>query len=155
MMKEYYDVTKEGFSLIDLSYGSIAMLIVGSTYLLINYSNFERNKQIFTILWISVVSLMTIATILVSRSKYLSSINAMRDKRYEEIEGIVKNFDPQPLEGNKYESFTVKGVKFRVSHYDWCACFKKTKIRGGPIKQGKYVKIRYYEGEILQLWVRR
>ena len=153
-MIEYYNVTQEGFTMVGLNYGMIALLIAGATFVRINYSKLKRQQQVFSIIWMTVVSMMTLASFFVSYSKYRSSIEVMSDQLFEEVEGLVKNFDPQSPEGNQPESFTVRGVHFNISHYDWCACFKQTKAHGGPIRRGKYVRIRHYRGEILQLWLR-
>jgi hypothetical protein len=52
------------------------------------------------------------------------------------------------------ESFSVKGVHFKYSSNLETTGFNQTKSNGGPIDEGKYVRIRYYEDLILQLWVK-
>ena len=74
----------------------------------------------------------------------------MKNNKYKEVEGYVENFDPMPYGGHKNESFTVNDVKFEYSDFTVTVGFNNTKSHGGPIDSGKYVRIRYYNGRILQ-----
>jgi hypothetical protein len=67
------------------------------------------------------------------------------------IEGKITNFIRG--KGRKAETFTVKKIKFSYR----TGLFRYSTLgyegRGEIIKAGKYVKIDYYEGQILRLWV--
>ena len=73
------------------------------------------------------------------------------NNNYEIVEGIVSNFDPKPLGGHKLESFEVNGIKFSYSDSHSTAgyrpVFSKTRAHGGPIYEGRYVKIYYIHDE--------
>jgi hypothetical protein len=72
-------------------------------------------------------------------------------KKWATIEDKVTNFTKG--NGRKEETFTVRKVKFSYRNN-----FIRHKAlgyegEGNVIKTGKYVKIDYYEGRILRLWV--
>ncbi|MDD5494420.1 MAG: hypothetical protein PHG36_07110 [Dehalococcoidia bacterium] len=101
----------------------------------------------FATLWTIVLSGVLI-------TEYISLSNALVENRYAIVEGVVTQFDPMPYTGRKDESFTVNGIKFKYSDYLVTNAFNNTKSHGGPIDEGKYVKIYYYDGKILRLWVK-
>jgi hypothetical protein len=74
------------------------------------------------------------------------------------VEGYVENFQSFDIYINKAryvsESFSVKWVNFHYASNVETTGFYQTKSNGGPIDEGKYVRIRYYEDLILQLWVK-
>ena len=117
-------------------------------------NNAKRSKQISMYFWTGFVVLWTTLAFIGTGSEYTSNVNALKNGTYNEVEGIVENFDPMPYSGHKMESFTVKGVKFEYSDFVVSSGFNNTKSHGGPIDEGKYVRIRYYNGNILQLWVK-
>lgn len=108
----------------------------------------------FIYFWIGFASLWTIGAFAITGSEYFLYRDIMKNKKYKEVEGIVENFDPMPYSGHKHESFTVKGIQFKYSDYVVSAGFNTTKSHGGPLDKGKFVRIRYFKGEILQLWVK-
>jgi hypothetical protein len=75
----------------------------------------------------------------ISQEIYLSG-------NYRTVEGYVNNFDPMPYGGHKNESFCVNGIYFEYSNYGRIANYKSfnnTKSHGGPIDEGKYIKVDY------------
>jgi len=65
-------------------------------------------------------------------------------RTYREVEGVVDEFFPMPHGGHIDESFIVGKVKFEYSDYaDFGYGFNNTKSHGGPIDQGKVVRIWY------------
>ncbi|GHC66836.1 hypothetical protein [Ulvibacter litoralis] len=131
------------------------MIAIGIIVLiLMRKFNAKRSQQIFMYFWIGFGVLWTTLAFISTGSEYFSSIRAMKNGTYKEVEGIVENFDPMPHSGHKNESFTVNGVKFEYSDFGPSSGFNNTKSHGGPIDEGKYVRINYYDGKILQLWVK-
>ena len=86
-------------------------------------------------------------------TKYLDYRSALKDHRYQEVEGVVENYNPHAIGFQGEESFTVRDVEFHYSPISIFG-FRKTRRRGGPLDNGVYVRIQYYKGTILRLWVR-
>ena len=116
--------------------------------------NAKRSQQIFMYFWTGFGVLWTTIAFIGTGSEYFSCVSAMKNGTYEEVEGLVENFDPMPHSGHKNESFTVNGINFEYSDFGSSAGFNNTKSHGGPIDEGKYVRIKYFDGKILQLWVK-
>ncbi|MCO6479224.1 MAG: hypothetical protein J5I94_21495, partial [Phaeodactylibacter sp.] len=85
--------------------------------------------------------------------KYFDYRSALKDHRYQEVEGEVENYNPHAIGVQFEESFTVRGVEFHYSSISIFG-FRKTQRRGGPLDNGVYVRIQYYKGTILRLWIR-
>ena len=86
-------------------------------------------------------------------SKYFNYRSALNDHRYQEVEGVVENYGLDVVGMQFEEAFTVQCVEFHYSPYALFG-FRKTQRRGGPLDDGVYVRIQYYEGKILRLWIR-
>ena|SRR5688500_4731556 len=153
-MKEYFDIYDSGYKALGFPVGGLIFIVI--SIVLIIYG--AKTKQValkgFAIFMLIFASLWTSVSAYFITRDYLSLISVMDEKRYSEVEGYVENFDPMPSTGHKYESFTVKGVKFQYSDFVVTPGFRNAKSKGGPIDSGKYVRIRYYDGIILQLWVK-
>ena len=80
------------------------------------------------------------------RSRYVSG-------DFTVVEGVVENFDPMPEHGNKMESFTVKNTKFSYSDFYITPGFNNAASRGGPIREGLYVRISHIGNTIVKLEV--
>lgn len=104
--------------------------------------------------WIGFFTLWIVGAMYNVGFSYFSNLNAMLNKQYNVVEGIVENFDPMPPSGHQMESFTVNNVKFEYSDYSVNVGFNNAKSHGGPIDEGKYVKIYYYQRTILRLWIK-
>jgi hypothetical protein len=102
----------------------------------------------FMFIWVSVALFTSI-------NEYITFKKALIENKYQVVEGYVENFNPMPYEGHQSESFKVKGIKFEYSDYVSTYAFHNSKSHGGPIDEGKYVKIYYFEGKILRLWVKK
>ncbi len=154
-MKEYYNVLDSGYKVFGFASAGLGMIAIGiiiST--LMRKFNAKRSRETFMYFWTGFAILWTIFAFISTGPEYMSCINAMKNGTYKEIEGIVENFDPMPHSGHKLESFTLNNVKFEYSDFVISPGFNNTKSHGGPIDEGKYIRIRYYNGEILQLWVK-
>ena len=154
-MKEYYNVLDSGHGVLGFAGAGLGMVAIGIiVIILMRKFKANRSYQIFMYFWTGFGVLWTTLAFMGTGSEYFSCVSAMKDGTYKEVEGIVENFDPMPHSGHKNESFTVKGVKFEYSDYGVSTGFNNTKSHGGPIDEGKFVKIKYYDEKILQLWVK-
>ena len=154
-MKEYYNILDSGYRVFGFASVGLVIITIGIiVIIMMKKSNAKRSKQIFMYFWTGFGVLWTALAFLGTGSEYTSNVNALKNGTYKEVEGIVENFDPMPHSGHKMESFTVKGVKFEYSDFVVSSGFNNTKSHGGPIDEGKYVRIKYYDGNILQLWVK-
>lgn len=115
----------------------------------------EKSKITFMYFWTGFGVLWTLLAFIFTGAEFAESIYVMKTDNYMEVEGIVENFKPMPFSGHQNESFTVNGVFFEYSDFGPSAGFNNTKSHGGPIDDNKYVKIRYNDGLILQLWVKQ
>jgi len=73
---------------------------------------------------------------------------------YQISEGKIGHFREDPSQSHKWESFDLKGQTFTYpfgnGHYPRCG-FDQTKYWGGPLHEGKWVRIYHNEGLILRL----
>jgi hypothetical protein len=79
--------------------------------------------------------------------------SALRNGQFDVVEGSVENFEPMHDWGNKRESFTVHGVRFRYSDFIVDQCFNNSSTHGGPIRAGLFVRVSYLDSFILKLEV--
>tara|TARA_R110002096_G_scaffold28203_10_gene85653 strand:- start:7007 stop:7474 length:468 start_codon:yes stop_codon:yes gene_type:complete len=154
-MKEYYNVLDSGHGVLGFAASGLGMIAIGVILIiLMRKFNAKRSQQIFMYFWTGFGVLWTTIAFIGTGSEYFSCVSAMKNGTYEEVEGLVENFDPMPHSGHKNESFTVNGINFEYSDFGSSAGFNNTKSHGGPIDEGKYVRIKYFDGKILQLWVK-
>ena len=154
-MKEYYNVLDSGYRVFGFASIGLVMIAIGIIAVIImKNNNNDNSQQIFMYLWISFGVLWTTVAFISTGSEYFSCTKAIENGTYQEVEGFVENFEPMPHGGHKNESFTVNDVKFEYSDFKISAGFNNTKSHGGPIDEGKYVRIKYYNDIILQIWVR-
>src|SRR3954447_5405799 len=110
-----------------------------------------RMLKWFRLLFIGFAVLWTIVSFAVTYVDYRQAVNALRSGRAKVIEGPVEDYQAIRL---KSESFTVQGVRFRVSDYNATAGFNNMASKGGPIREGLPVKIWYWHDEILRLQIK-
>jgi hypothetical protein len=88
---------------------------------------------------------------------FFQSAKALHDFRTgksQTIEGKVSDFRPMPEGGHSTESFSVNGVRFAYSNFEFRGpCFDKTAIVGGPIKPGLQIRLNHIDNCILKLEV--
>jgi len=78
---------------------------------------------------------------------------ALKNGHYQIIEGPVENLEPMNDWGNKHESFSVRGIRFRYSDFIVNQCFNHSSTDGGPIRAGVLVRVSYLDDCILRLEV--
>lgn len=76
---------------------------------------------------------------------------ALREGRFEVVEGTVTNFSPMPYEGHRDETFEVDGHRYAYSDYVLTQGFNNTASHGGPIREGLRVRIADVGGIIARL----
>ena len=154
-MTEYYNVLESGHGVLGFAASGLIMVAIGITVIFfMRKIGTQKGKIVFMYFWTGFGILWTTLAFVGTGSEYTECRRVMKNGTYKEVEGYVENFDPMPYSGHKNESFSVNGVFFSYSDYGPSAGFNNTKSHGGPIDEGKYVKIRYHDGLILQLWVK-
>jgi hypothetical protein len=144
-----FEITQQGYSwylfFLCLSFGAITSILMFS------YRGLPQKKRTLLIIFSTAVVLLGSAAFGNLRSQ-ISNTRAYREGRYQTVEGNVTNFVPMPYNGHALESFTVNGVKF--SYTDWNfpkSGFKNTSSHGGPIREGLPVRIGYIGNTIVKL----
>ena len=84
-------------------------------------------------------------------SEYRTNVRALRDGRYQRVEGIVENFVPAPVGGHRDETFDVAGHHYAYSDFVVVAGYHQSQSHGGAIRQGAHVRIADLNGTILRL----
>ena len=83
--------------------------------------------------------------------EYAKLVSAVRSGQVQYVEGHVEQFVPMPHGGNAMESFTVQGKRFEYSDYVVTAGFNNTASHGGPIREGRSVRVTYVDDTIVRL----
>jgi hypothetical protein len=97
----------------------------------------------FAIFWTSVAFMVTVVG-------HYGLSSALRDGRCSVIEGEVSEFrSTKPGR----ESFVVGGRRFEYSDYDVTPGFNRSRLRGGPIREGLFIRIHYSHDYIARLEV--
>lgn len=155
-MKKYFDILESGQSVLWYPGIGLVFFIICLTTVIffLKRDRLKRYKTLVIVL--TVLSFFwTLIIWMSSGAKYYECTDALESKTYSTVTGYVHDFSPMPKEGHKYESFTVEGIKFQYSDFKPSCGFHNSKSHGGPIDEGKYVKINYYKGLIIQLWVKQ
>jgi hypothetical protein len=165
-MTEYFNVLKNGHRVFDFGSSGLIMIAIGVVYIILYIIKGVPKRSaimIFIYIWTGLGVLWTSSCYYLSTRDYQYFKRAIEKKKYQEVEGYVENFESRTFVYNlekvrnvseTIESFSVKGVHFKYSSRLETTGFNQTKSNGGPIDEGKYVRIRYYEDLILQLWVK-
>jgi hypothetical protein len=167
MWVQYYDVITDGASGFRAAFFGLIFFLIGILMFIVGFKG--RNKiapineksennagsLLFSGLVIMLFSSFLILDIYFSpKNKYEEFTKVIHNNLYKIIEGRVENFIAQTKEPQQTkEKFTIKGIPFEYSSYHNSVSYHKPKHKGGIIDSGKYVRIHYYEGRILRLWV--
>jgi hypothetical protein len=119
-----------------------------------------EGRTLFAGVYLGLTVLATTSIAAVGGYRYWRAERALRKGEYSVVEGPVEYFHPMPYNGHAVERFTVHGVQFAYSDYISTPGFNKTASHGGPIKEGLWVRIAYFDPgdskyEILRLEVER
>lgn len=107
----------------------------------------------FPFVFLGFALLWTTITFVTTYSEYRITLTARHNGTATVTEGVVTNFIPMPYSGHATEKFTVNGVTFSYSDYGVTAGFNNTKSHGGPIDEGKRVRVTHLGNTILVLEV--
>jgi hypothetical protein len=154
-MKKYYDITADGTNLVWYFYIGLTVLIISVIYwfyLLIQGKPFSQKLRAGIVIGISFIWTMIIW--IGAMSHYLDAKEALETGSIGEVSGIVEDFSAIPPGDHGKESFTVNGVPFEFSPAEINFGFDQPVSHGGPASEGRWVKIQYFEGRILRLWVK-
>jgi hypothetical protein len=117
----------------------------------------ERRPRIFhryfPFVFLGFALLWTTVAFVTTYSEYRTVLTARNNGTATVTEGVVTNFIPMPYSGHADEKFTVNGVTFSYSDYGVTAGFNNTKSHGGPIDEGKRVRVTHLGNIIVRLEV--
>ncbi len=157
MWVQYYDVMTDGISSFGFSLAGFVFLLLGCFIFITSYKT--KNDKDYTGIFVGAV-LIFVAIMFITSTFFgrLHEYNICKElintNSYKVIEGKIENFIPQsPIAYPKKETFTIKNIPFEYSSGVVTVGYNKPKYKGGVIDANKYVRIHYYEGEILRLWV--
>jgi hypothetical protein len=80
-------------------------------------------------------------------------VGALRDGRYQLVEGVVEGFRPGAASSHPPEEFTVSGHRYRYAPAEHLYGFNQVAALGGPIRNGLRVRIAEVDGLIARLEV--
>lgn len=113
--------------------------------------NGEEIPALLLFLGLALVGLLIPATI---TYQHTSLWNAVRQGEGTVVEGYVQSYTPKLVHDHEAdESFRVGERTFSYSGYEMIG-FHHTKVRGGPIEEGVYVRVTYVGDTIVRLEVR-
>lgn len=78
-------------------------------------------------------------------------IAALSNGQYAVIEGRVENLRPPGSGRDPKESFSISGHRFEYSSYRTTTCFNLTTPRGGPIREGMMIRVKFIDECILRI----
>jgi hypothetical protein len=88
-------------------------------------------------------------------SEYWQLQQALHSGDFEIVEGKVLNFVPMPPGGHPRERFEVNGHRYEYSDFAITAAFNNSQYHGGPIREGRQVRIADVGGKIARLEIAR
>jgi hypothetical protein len=162
-----FDVSRDSFDPSPLCIG-LALVLAGiymwftrdSVGLFRSRIKTRAGRTLFAGVYLGFAVLATTLIAAVGGYRYWRAERTLRKGEFAVVEGPVEYFHPMPDEGRGVERFTVRGVQFAYSEYIWSPRFNKTASHGGPIREGLWVRIAYFDPgdtkyEILRLEVKR
>ena len=132
----------------------ILLLFIIITSILEKKFNLHLRSLALKFITIGVI-ILTLVGLVITYKEFLTFKIVLSEKKFKIIEGYIEHFDPMPYEGHATESFIINGIKFEYSDFDNSNAFNNTKSHGGPIDEGKYVRIYYYNNKILKLLIKK
>lgn len=153
-MIKYYDLIENGGNyILFFGVGLTVFILTGLLWVYLKV-NEKKRVNIYRAGILCVLSFVWTFIIWMSSTQdYFMAKAALRNGAYSVVEGRVEHFSPIPMGAHGDESFSVKGIPFKYSESKIDFGFNQSRINGSPVYQGKLVKIHYYEGRILRLWV--
>jgi hypothetical protein len=75
-------------------------------------------------------------------------VTRLRNGEFENVEGVITNFEPGSFNGHRRERFTVAGRTYTFSSAEWRAGYHDVQGEGGPLADGIAVRIADVNGTI-------
>ena len=113
----------------------------------------KKGARLFGWFFASFATILTAAFAISTYSEYAKLRDAMRRGETQFVEGPVEGFVPMPASGHAMERFEVHGKTFAYSDYVLSAGFNTTTSHGGPIRDGRRVRVGYIRDTIVRLEV--
>lgn len=153
MYIEYYNLLNSGNTATTYLLGFIFLIVVG------NLSYIFREKvvrKIFKILpyFSLIASIIFIVIFVTKNNEYNKYKKVILNKQHSVIEGVVSKLTPMEPGVREYEEIEIEGLTFRYSDYQNSIGFKNSAYMNGPLYEGANVRMFYYEGTILGLWIK-
>ncbi len=104
--------------------------------------------------WIIGSSTIVLFALLIAISSEKRVVDKYEKGEYRVVEGIVERFKPMSPGHHGNESFWVSNELFKYSTNNIKPGFRKTKVTGGPIREGLNVRISYINGMIVKLEIK-
>jgi len=152
-----FDVTQEGYR--QWTFPAIGLILMAAGLCVLVYQylrpprRFKTYSRVYPIIFVSLALVWTLGAFAITFGDYAILRNAVRDGRCEIVEGTISNFVPMPYEGHAMEHFVVNGHYFEYSDFRVTAGFNRTQSNGGPLAEGRRVRICHVGGEIARLEV--
>jgi hypothetical protein len=152
-----YDIASAGYKVAGyVAFGGFFILIgialvVFQRYIIRKWHH--TTLTIFPFVFLGFSVLWTTIAFIITYSEYRYLLKARLDGTATVTEGIITNFLPMPYNGHALEKFTVSGVNYSYSDYVVTAGFNNTKSHGGPLDEGKRVRITHIGNVIIKLEV--
>lgn len=115
----------------------------------------KKTKDIKYILMLIFFTLAFGISSVISIQDYFKLVDVLEKNKYEIVEGPIEKLIEMPYEGHQMEQFTVNGVEFEYPDYEENNAFHQTISHGSPIHENMHVKIHYYDGRILRLFIKK
>jgi hypothetical protein len=110
------------------------------------FTPFKESKSLYKWLGDNYLQLVLLPFFFIPLIVIIYDYNYLRqiciNKSYSVIEGLATGFEPY-TGSHRYEEFKVDTVVFRYSDGDLTGGFNQTKSNGGPMAEGKQVRISY------------
>ena len=158
--KTIFDAAEDGylawwfpaFGLIFVFIGAVFVGLPALMQILLPWGLQGRARRVFSWLFLSCAIFWTLAAFATTYSDYRAAASALRDEKYNVVEGPASDYGALPPGGpQKAETFVVNGRRFTYYGYVVSAGFHQMRSQGGPIREGLRVRIAYSGADILRL----
>ncbi|MES2297270.1 MAG: hypothetical protein V4582_09520 [Pseudomonadota bacterium] len=150
-----FDIATAGFKSWDFPAFGLPFIAIG-ILLVANRKNLPswwykgpKERAVFPFVFLGLALLWTLFTFASTYTEYRSLASSVGKAQV--VEGLVRNFKGMPPNGHGMETFCVSRACFEYSDYSIVAGFNNTATRGGPIREGRPVRITYVGNSILKL----
>jgi len=144
---KYWGVIFRGSAMINTILISILLHHIFPTWKISSF----RKKSLYLGLCFSII--WTVAVFASTYREHWHLKNILEQNKASVVQGAVRDFIPMPKSEHSVESFVVSGHKFQYSDYVMSPGFNNAASLGGPIRKGLYVRVTYWEKDIVRLEV--